>query len=283
MNKVIVAYIPVIHKGYLQFLQKYNSASVLYVLSDELLAEFDQLRKDIRRLDPEQVKRALGALDFTFEIKILTKDMLNELNSVSLELIMPDEDIMRQLVETYLPGRQIEYDEVFLRWDRPKSVTELEVEADRQVSTDEFDQEMINQAQVLAKKSSDWWRQVGGVVVKNGKVVFEAFNQHLPHEHVIHFDGDPRGNFHKGEHLDKSTALHAEQSLVAQAAQSGTSLAGASMYVTTFPCPSCAKLVAYSGIKKLYFQDGYAVVDGERILKDRGVEIIRVFPGPSQS
>ena len=68
----------------------------------------------------------------------------------------------------------------------------------------------------------------------------------------------------------------AEAQLVAAAAKQGISLEGASMYVTTFPCPPCAKLVAYSGIKKLYYADGYGVLDGERVLKSQGVEIVFV-------
>ena len=50
------------------------------------------------------------------------------------------------------------------------------------------------------------------------------------------------------------------------------------MYVTTFPCPTCAKLIAYSGIKKLYAGGGYAVLDGELVLKAKGVKIIFVEP-----
>jgi dCMP deaminase len=273
---IIIAYIPVIHQGYLRFLQSHSQAEQLYLVGEDLLAEFDQMRKDIRRLKPDQVKAALQALELPFEIKILTEVSMAELESSSEPLIMPDEDIMHGLVENYLAGKQVEFDSVFLRWDRAKSTAEVEVEANREISNTELDQEMMSRAQSLAEKSSDWWRQVGGVVAKDGEVVFEAFNQHVPHQQMPYFDGDPRGNFHKGEHLDKSTALHAEQSLIAQAAKAGTTLAGASMYVTTFPCPNCAKLIAYSGIKKLYFQDGYAVVDGESILKDQGVEIVRV-------
>ena len=48
------------------------------------------------------------------------------------------------------------------------------------------------------------------------------------------------------------------------------------MYVTVFPCPPCAKIVAFSGIRKLYYAGGYSVLGQENILKSRGVEIIYV-------
>jgi dCMP deaminase len=51
------------------------------------------------------------------------------------------------------------------------------------------------------------------------------------------------------------------------------------MYVTTFPCPPCAKMIAFSGVKKLYYAGGYGVLDGEAIMKSKGVEIIFVDTG----
>jgi dCMP deaminase len=60
------------------------------------------------------------------------------------------------------------------------------------------------------------------------------------------------------------------------AARRGISLEGKSMYVTTFPCPACGKLVAFSGIKNIYFKDGYAMLDSEDILKSQGVGIFQV-------
>ena len=47
------------------------------------------------------------------------------------------------------------------------------------------------------------------------------------------------------------------------------------MYVTDFPCPPCARLIAAAGISRLYFRDGYAVLDGEEILRAAGVDILQ--------
>ena len=103
-----------------------------------------------------------------------------------------------------------------------------------------------------------------------------SHNKHLPSPHSPYAEGDPRNNFHKGIGIEYSTTLHAEAGLIAEAARKGISLEGTSMYVSVFPCPPCAKLVAYCGIKKLYYSGGYSVLDQERILKSRGVEIIFV-------
>ena len=41
-------------------------------------------------------------------------------------------------------------------------------------------------------------------------------------------------------------------------------------------CPPCAKLIAGAGVAKLYFREGYAVLDGEDVLEAAGVEVVRV-------
>ena len=88
--------------------------------------------------------------------------------------------------------------------------------------------------------------------------------------------GDPRSNFFKGVALELSTATHAEARLIARAAREGGATEGAVMYVTDFPCPPCAKLIAGAGVAKLYFRAGYAVLDGQDVLEAAGVELVQV-------
>jgi dCMP deaminase len=135
---------------------------------------------------------------------------------------------------------------------------------------------MIALADEEAEKSSDWWRRVGSVIIKNEKIIIAAHNEHLPSQHSPYVNGDPRNNFHKGVHLELGTSIHSEAGAISQAAKDGLSLDGAEIYVSTFPCPPCAKLIACSGIRKVYYRVGYGVLDGESILKQYGVEIIKV-------
>ena len=48
------------------------------------------------------------------------------------------------------------------------------------------------------------------------------------------------------------------------------------IYVTDFPCPPCAKLIAGAGIERVYYRQGYAVLDGADVLQAAGVEIVHV-------
>ena len=77
--------------------------------------------------------------------------------------------------------------------------------------------------------------------------------------------------------------MHAEAAVIAEAAKKGIATQGCDVYATTFPCPTCAKLIAAAGIKKLYYQDGYALLDGENVLKSAGVKIIKVKKNDSVS
>ena len=51
---------------------------------------------------------------------------------------------------------------------------------------------------------------------------------------------------------------------------------GCDLYVTTFPCPPCAHISAFTGIKHLFYMDGYSLVAGAEVLQAKDVEIIRV-------
>jgi dCMP deaminase len=93
-------------------------------------------------------------------------------------------------------------------------------------------------------------------------------------------DGDPRDNFSRGVRADLSTAAHAEASVIAGAARDGIRLAGADIYVTTFPCPACARLIAEAAFRRCYFTGPYSVLDGDKILRAAGTELIWVAPGP---
>ncbi|HWB35228.1 MAG TPA: hypothetical protein VHA75_04295, partial [Rugosimonospora sp.] len=97
-----------------------------------------------------------------------------------------------------------------------------------------------------------------------------------PTEYSPYLDGDPRNEFSRGVRIEASTALHAEAAVVGRAARDGVALAGADLYVSTFPSPGCARLVAAAGFARCYFVDPYAVLHGDEVLRAAGVALIRV-------
>lgn len=274
-DKIIIAYIPVLHNGYKLFFEKYPDAS-LFILANDLIDEFDHLAKEIRALSPEDIKKAVDSWGIFKNIEILNIEKIKSLKIENIEIILPKEDVMLKIWDKYFPRAEVFLDNIFLRWDKHNTITEKIIAADKQVSQEKFDREMMNFALLESKKTSDWWRAVGCVLVKDSQVVVSTYNKHVPSEHICYINGDPRNNFYKGVHVDLGTSIHAEAGAIAMAAKNGISLSGASIYVSTFPCPACAKLIAYSGVKKIYYFSGYSMLDGESILKQNGVEIIQV-------
>jgi len=273
MNTV-VAYIPALHKGYIDFFKKYSGD--LFILGRDLVLEQPRMDRDIRAMDPEDVATVVKALNIFNSVKVLTKDTLSLLEGKK-NIVMPDEDVSRIFVETYLKEKEITYIPVFLRWDKHTALkTNNPTNPDRKISTDDFDKEMMGKAYELTKKSSDWWRNIGALVTKNGEIVLTGYNHPLPNDQIHNILGDPRSNFDYGVSFELSKFLHAEAAIIAEAAKKGISLEGTTLYVTTFPCPVCAKSVATAGIKKVYYQEGYSLLDAEDILKSFNVEIVQV-------
>jgi dCMP deaminase len=275
MPKVIVAYMPVLHEGYRQLFANHADAQTLYVLDRSIVNECDWLRKDLRALDPDLARKGLEGWGLIKHVRTIA---VTELSSISDEatLIMPDEDVSHTLASKYLQGRTIIFDPVFLRWDRKRSAVQDKVNPDHKVSDSRLDKELMVQADEAGRSSSNIWRRVGAVLLKDGQVLGRASNRHQPTDFTPWIDGDVRMNYGRGVGIEMSTDMHAEPILIGDAAKRGESLNGADLYVTTFPCPPCAMLVAHSGIKRLFYAGGYAVLDGERVMKANGVELIKV-------
>lgn len=273
---IAIAYVPVLHQGYRKFFTSHQLEKI-YVLGSWLIREFDHLRKDIRALNPKLAKQSLDAWGLA-PVDTLCRTKLKRLaKDPTLKILAANEEVTRQVIGQYLPKAKVEWSPIFLRWDRDSAVVNKKITADKTLSNSKRDQKFLAQAFAVAKHSADWWRQVGAVLVdKNGQVIATAYNQHLPSNHTPYALGDARSLFKRGKFVEVGTALHAEGGLIAQAAKQGISLEKARLYLTDFPCPYCARIVANSGIKELYFASGYAMLDGEAILKQAGVKLIRM-------
>ena len=278
-GKIIISFIPVLHRGYLDFLKK-SGAEIVCLVEASDVPELPHLAREIRALHFKEVQKMLTVLDFPVVPFAAVKAMIKE---SGFTFCMPDEDISRILCEKYFQGMKVEFIPTFLRWDWEQSVgvarAVLPV-ADRVIRKGDSGAVKaslhMNTLFKEREKSSDWWRQVAAMVVcRDGKTIV-AYNQHFPNEYVPYLDGDPRNNFGPGEFVEIYTSLHAERGTIAHAARQGIALDGADMYVTTFPCSECASQLVVSGIKRVFFTGGYSNLNGEKTLRDHGVELIYV-------
>lgn len=276
----LVAYIPVIHRGYLNLFARHVGRE-LCVLGESLLSETPHLQMDMRAVDPQSAATMARSLGVFSRVLVLETWNLSEFTKYTRRITMPDEEISRAVAEKFFGDYEVTFAPVFLRWHKKIVATPQTVVADRTIAVGEISEALLQRAVLEGKRSSDWWRQVGAVVAKEGKELFSAHNHHQPSEHTPYVVGDPRSNFVAGERIDLSNALHAEVAVIAKAAKLGVSLNGADLYVSTFPCPSCAYAIAYSGIARVFYAEGYSLLEGEQTLRSQGVELIHVDLTPS--
>ncbi len=272
---MLIAFVPVLHKGYLELFKQYPDE--LGILGLDVIADYTALTRDLRVIDPSLLKLAIEALGILKHVRVLSKADLATLRDSSANIVMPDEDVSHDLAAKYFDDR-VTFGSIAIRnrWDKQRFNKENTVAPHRIISTNELDREFMRQATAEAEKSADWWRQVGTVIVKDGQVITSHHNRHLPTDYHLAANGDPRANFDAGQRIDISTAIHSEAATVAYCAKQGISLDGASAFVTTFPCPNCARMLAEAGIKKVYYQKGYSLLDAEEVFKAYGIEIVLV-------
>ena len=111
--------------------------------------------------------------------------------------------------------------------------------------------------------------KVGAIVVKNGSILAHGWN------------GTPSGFRTNVCELEDGTTspfvLHAEQNVLVKMAKSTESIEGAEIFCTHSPCPECSKLLAQSGIKKVFYKHKYRITEGLDVLSQLGVETEQVL------
>lgn len=288
MKTAIVLYMPVIHRGYLNLLETYGSSGIpVYVLGQSVLKSLrrfnpsavQSITRDIRSLRPSDIVSYLFSL-YQGHSHVLEDSEVFGLTQYDT-LIFPEDEVSHTFVQKYsIPFEKVRFVSWFLRWDMPASTTRTDVECDRTISIQELKELGLFKYLRLAKEemaqSPDWWRQVGSALVRDNQVILSAHNTHLPTVNEVYYAGDPRSNFNAGQSIEISKAIHAEASIIAQASQHGCCVKGCELFVTTFPCPACANLIALSGIKRVYFVDGYSLVGAIDVLRAYSVEVVRV-------
>ncbi len=111
---------------------------------------------------------------------------------------------------------------------------------------------------------------VGAVIVRDKMILSTGYNgsiRGLPHCEEV------------GHEMDNGhcvRTVHAEANAIVQAARNGVSIDGSDIYVTASPCYNCFKLIANSGIKRIFYGELYR---DERIkihAKEAHIELIHL-------
>ncbi len=140
------------------------------------------------------------------------------------------------------------------------------------------DRNFINIAKEIASASKCVSKQVGAVIVKDGRILSTGYNG-TPAGYkncCDHWDGQYTSEHHN---WSKTYEIHAEMNAIIWAARKGISIEGATIYVTLEPCADCSKNIIQSGIKRIVYEKYYEHNDSSIIsqfLKDNGVIIEQI-------
>jgi len=83
-------------------------------------------------------------------------------------------------------------------------------------------------------------------------------------------------NIPDGQQHERCRAIHAEQYVIAQAANQGIKLIGTVLYCTHQPCSICARLIVAAGIKEVKYIESYPDANSIGILQAAGVRVTKV-------
>lgn len=118
-------------------------------------------------------------------------------------------------------------------------------------------------------------RKVGAVLVKDGIILSTGYN------------GPPSGSPHckicirkrdkipPRERYEYCRAVHAEQNAIIQCAIKQTDPRGSTIYVSAFPCVTCAKILIQAGVERIIFDGNDKDDFSLEMLKGAGVILDR--------
>lgn len=123
-------------------------------------------------------------------------------------------------------------------------------------------------AHQAATRSTCTRKHVGAVIVRDRTVLSTGYNgsvRGLPHCEDVGCDME------EGHCV---ATVHAEANAIIQAAKNGVSLEDGELYTTASPCWGCFKLIANSGIRRIYYGEFYRDEKSRRVAAEIGIELI---------
>lgn len=133
----------------------------------------------------------------------------------------------------------------------------------------------LNAAKAYSNLSYSRRLKVGAVIVKDDRIVSIGYNGTVsgkdnscewifwPNTGVKnslkkYSDDEIEGFLSQGaELITKDEVVHSEANAILFAAKNGIKIDGCAMIITHSPCFGCAKMIAQSGIKEVYYEEKY--------------------------
>jgi dCMP deaminase len=277
----LLAYIPVVNQRYIRWLERYPHSTLYLIETDVAQKLLPRLLRDMGAVDAGSVRKMIESLGLVREVwfsHMATPQFT--FTEWPIEWVLPDEDISQAFAHEFLEksGVRFRFENISARWDMTAVKRQQPIMPDVEQSIAEIDCLRIEETDRIAERSPDWWRQIGIMAFREEKLLGVGRNEHFPTEYETDIFGDPRILFDAGDPAGAEVylSLHAEEYLAGYCSRNGISLKGASIYINTFPCGRCARMLSICGIKELFFREGSSFLKGFEILRDAGIRIVQV-------
>lgn len=141
-----------------------------------------------------------------------------------------------------------------------------------------MDRVYMDMAYEQAEKSVCLRAKVGAVLVKDGMVVAQGYNNVVGGVRPCKEVGCLRDelNIPSGTRREVCRNICAEQLAISEAARNGVEIDGATAYITTYPCHICAKLLVSSGIIEIVYDKDYPDELSRNFLKEAGIQVRKI-------
>ena len=149
-------------------------------------------------------------------------------------------------------------------------IKDSESESNSNTNRLEWDEYFMSIALLASQRSPCQRLHVGSVVVKDNRLISMGYNGFIP--------GAPHISRLKDDH--EQSIIHSEVNALADCAKRGTSLSGAKIYVTHYPCINCFRSIAASSIKEIIYLHDYRNDEiVQQLAADSGITIRRLMKG----
>lgn len=141
-----------------------------------------------------------------------------------------------------------------------------------------MDKLFMEKAYEQAEKSVCLRAKVGAVIVRDGEVIAQGYNNMAGGINDCAESGCIRDIMHipSGQRREVCRAICAEQLAISEAARNGISLDGAVAYITTYPCHICAKLLVSSGISEIVYDKEYPDELSKGFFEEAGTNVRKI-------
>lgn len=150
-----------------------------------------------------------------------------------------------------------------------------------QINGLKFDDDYFMKLAEEISTNSNCRRQVGAVIVRNNKFLVAGYNA-VPFglKSCSELGGCMRqkDGIPSGTRQEYCRAVHAEQNAIIEAAIRGIFIGGATLYVTTYPCSICARMLINCQLERIVYAGDYQDENSHKMLSESNIVVEKYEP-----